>query len=45
MLSMDAQLNSGVLERYTRVKVIVPHAGAYVPYQAERIATAGCQGL
>ena len=24
---------------------IIPHAGAYIPYQAERIATAGRQGL
>ena len=45
MLSMGAQLNAGVLSRFTRVRVIVPHAGAYVPYQAERIATAGRQGL
>ena len=45
MLSMGAQLNAGVLSRFTRVRVIIPHAGAYVPYQAERIATAGRQGL
>ena len=45
MLSMRTQLNAGVLSRFTRVRVIIPHAGAYVPYQAERIATAGRQGL
>ena len=45
MLSMGAQLNAGVLSRFTRVRVIIPHAGAYIPYQAERIATAGREGL
>ena len=45
VLSVGAQLNTGVLSRFTRVRVIIPHAGAYVPYQAERIATAGRQGL
>ena len=43
--SLVAQLQSNVLARYTRVKVIIPHAGGYVPYQAERIATSGPGGL
>lgn len=45
MLPMRTQLNAGVLTRVKRDRVIIPHAGAYVPYQAERIATAGRQGL
>ncbi|CAK0786343.1 hypothetical protein CVIRNUC_009556 [Coccomyxa viridis] len=43
--TVASMLNAGVLSRFTRVRVIIPHAGAYVPYQAERIATAGRQGL
>ena len=39
------QLQSNTLARYTRVKVIIPHAGGYVPYQAERIATSGPGGV
>lgn len=42
---MIAQLESNVLAQYTRVKVIIPHAGGYIPYQAERIATSGPGGL
>ena len=35
---------SNVLARYTRVKVITAHAGAYIPYQAERMAGADPKG-
>lgn len=38
------QLQFNTLARYTRVKVIIPHAGGYVPYQAERIARSGPGG-
>ena len=43
--SVLMQLQSNILRRYTRVKVIIPHAGGYIPYQAERVATSGSGGV
>ena len=34
---VPVQLQSNVLSRYTNMRVIIPHAGAYIPYQAVRI--------
>lgn len=42
---MPVQLQSNVLSRYTNMRVIIPHAGAYIPYQAVRISTSGNEGL
>lgn len=43
---LTLQVKAGILSRYRHVKVILSHAGGYVPYAADRIAllTAEKQG-
>ena len=42
---VPVQSQSNVLSWYTNMRVIIPHAGAYIPYQAVRVSTSGNGGL